>query len=248
MTEELIKLLRICIKDDDNRIKGVFKNISKSTKLNELREKISEENIYNEFEFLDNGDPIDSNLEENFTLEDIINQNKIYIQRLKGQKEIGKNNFEHEDKKENIIKSKENIEEANGNSSSKNEEKINDDIPNQNEKNGQKIELEKNKDKKVEENKLIDEKENNNEESQEKNEDNIGKVNNVEQKEFIIKSKEKECKEEKIEMENFEDKKYKQIEDENIFENKIEKDNKVEKNNDNQKKNIKEENGFKTRN
>lgn len=82
--EENIKILRICLKDDNDKILIVFKNIKKDTPLNELREKeVKGKKISQDYVFVDEGRPIDEDMEEQYNVEDVIKGEKpfIYIQK-----------------------------------------------------------------------------------------------------------------------------------------------------------------------
>jgi len=190
MDDDIIYKIKICLKNRNNRVISICKNIPKETNLAKLRKIINSKTIISgDFLFLDNGEPINAELEEDFIIEDIIdNQCKIYIQENFSPK------LNEKDIIENIKESKERKEEA---KVTKNEKKIYDIFhENKNKKEIRKKEPENvitKKEKFDEENKMIEKKENNKEENKndienEKNKELEEKIKILEEQLRIEKS------------------------------------------------------------
>ena len=126
MEENIIKRLKICLKNENNKLVSFLKDIPKCTTLKELRVKIKK--IDFEYEFYDNSEPISFDIEEDMSLEDIeIVGEKIYIQKkLKNNANDYEDNSNLNDKPKNDSSSEKEAslskDENNNNESINNEE------------------------------------------------------------------------------------------------------------------------------
>ena len=226
MADNILEKVKVCSKSKNNKIVRVIKNISKLAKLIEVRKGIDEKKMISlDYIFLVKDKPIDSQSEENHTLEYILDEEyKIYI--LEKSKE--KNSKEPKDNDRNVFQnkkkteSKENFEKINNNSKQKIEEyDISDENRIKKENKNDEKKIEKSKEKLGEKNKLIEEKGSNNEEPKKQIEDNIGKDDNNKFSKVKSQNENKNKSSEQIEVKNECDKK-------------IEKIDKIRENNDNQ--------------
>ena len=248
MKDDILEKVKVCFQNQKTRTIRIIKNISKTAKLTEVRKSINEKEmkkVSQDYIFFVKDKPIEVESEENYTLEYILDEkeSKIYIleseiQNSKEPKDNDKNISQNKKKTE----SKENLEKTNNNSTQKigesdisdenrikKENKINEEI------------LEKSKEKLDEEKKLFEEKGSNNEEQKKQIENDIGKDEDKKAFEVNKIKSQNEKKEKKIENEEkkpsmkiLKNKSYLQIEVNEEFEKKVEKNDKIGENNDNQ--------------
>ena len=244
MADNILEKVRVCSKSKNNRIMTIVRDISKSTKLIEVRKEIDKKGVkdLSDYIFLVKDNPIEIESEEKYTLEKIIDEKcKIYIQEKSEEQNSKepKNNDRNISQNKKKIKSKENLEKTENNSKQRiGENVISDKYKITKENKGDEEKLEKIREKLDEENNLIEEKESNNEEQKKQIEVDIEKDDN---KKVSSVNSQNENKKKKIEnkgkktaFENSEDKSSEQIEVKEEIEKKVEKIDKIGENNDNQ--------------
>ena len=77
--------LRICLKDEGNKVFCILKKVKKDTLLKDIRNMHAKKKITSEFQFIDNDNAVSSDIEEDYSVEDILDENRIYIKRKKNE-------------------------------------------------------------------------------------------------------------------------------------------------------------------
>ena len=105
MSDEYMKLLRICLKDEKDKVFCIIKNVSKQTTLKDIRDKNEKKKITSDYHFFDAGNEIGSDIEEDYCVSDILGENdRIYIKRKMTKNENEFSSVQISSNKENLIK------------------------------------------------------------------------------------------------------------------------------------------------